>query len=288
MKKVKRPAKVGEQIIITNVDDLEKRYLNGDIFEVIEICNETNDYDVFVKGYGNDDEWLVYYDEYMVLEGYLEKDDAVDALQYCINDVLSCKTVELKVDKPIAFINEDGLTFNNNDIRTIFTPDGIFSYKDDKLIFELKNKTENEKEGMINMNRVLLLYADKHHDEIAKKYDDLVEKEYNELEVVRNFEELVNTFETNLELMFNSEENILNNVFERVVTENVYKYDINKAELKSKIAFKYVNQREEENRELDELIKEVNAQLSLSDDLEYQLDVLKRYDIINKKTNKIN
>lgn len=223
----------------------------------------------------------------MMYEPYKD-DDTVDALQYCINDVMSCKTTELKVDKPIAVLSEDGLTINNNDIRTIFTPDGIFSYKDDKLIFELKNKTENEKEGMINMNKVLKLYLDKHLEEIVDKYDNLVEKEYDELEIVKEYKELINEFEINLQLLFDREENQINNVFERVVTQNVYKYDLDENKLKCEIAMKYRDAKEEEYNELNKLVEEVEAQLSLSDDLEYQLDVLKRYDIINKKTNKVN
>lgn len=34
-------------------------------------------------------------------------------------------------------------------------------------------------------------------------------------------------------------------------------------------------------------IKEISAQLSLSDDLDYQLEVLTRYGILDKKTKKV-
>lgn len=228
----------------------------------------------------------------MMYEPYKD-DDAVDALQYCINDVVSCKTIgknllEPTRDKPIAIMNENGITMNSGDMRTIVTPDGITTYKDDKIIFELKNKAENEKKGMINMNQVLLLYMDKRLFEIAKKYDDLVEKEYSKLEIVNLYKKMTSEFEADLESLFNSEENQINNVFERVVTENVYKYDLNEAKLKSEIAMKYKDQKEEEYSKLDEFVKEVEAQLSLSDDLEYQLSVLKNYDVVNKKTNKVN
>ena len=93
MRKVKRPAETGEYILITNKDHDEERYNNGDIFKVIE------DSTGYGYGYGDvyvndiDDPWLVLYEEYVVLEDYLERDDTVDALQYCINDVLTCKTV---------------------------------------------------------------------------------------------------------------------------------------------------------------------------------------------------
>lgn len=291
MKKVKRPAETGEYILITNKDRGEERYNNGDIFKVTDCATDCGYGGVYVNDIDNP--WLVFYDEYMVLEDFLERDDSIDALQYYVNDVVSCKTIgknllEPTPNKPIAIMNEKGITINNGDMRTIVTPDGITTYKDDKIIFDLKNKTENEKEGMINMNQVLKLYLDKHFKEIADKYDNLVEKEYNELEIVKEYKELINEFEINLQLLFDREENQINNVFERVVTENVYKYDLDEVKLKHEIAMKYKNAKEEEYNELNKLVEEVEAQLSLSDDLEYQLDVLKRYDIINKKTNKVN
>lgn len=233
----------------------------------------------------------------MMYEPYKD-DDAVDALQYCINDTVSCKTIgknlleptpyEPTPNKPVAIMNENGITINSGDTITIVTPYSITTYKDDELISELKNKTENEKEGMINMNQVLKLYLDKHFKEIADKYDNLVEKEYNELEIVNVYKKMISDFEADLELLFDSEENQMNNVFERVVTQNVYKYDLDEVKLKHEIAMKYRDAKEEEYNELNKLVEEVEAQLSLSDDLEYQLDVLKRYNIINKKTNKVN
>ena len=138
------------------------------------------------------------------------------------------------------------------------------------------------------MNKVLKLYIDKHLEEIVDKYDNLVEKDYEELEIVKEYKELINEFEINLQLLFDREENQINNVFERVVTQNVYKYDLDESKLKHEIAMKYRGSKEEECKELNKLVEEVEAQLSLSDNLEYQLDVLKRYDIINKKTNKVN
>lgn len=144
MRKVKRPAKTGEYILITNKDHDEERYKNGDILKVIEDSLDYDVGDVYVNTI--DDSWLVCYEEYVVLEDYLERDDIIDAVQYCINDVLTCKTVgknllEPTPYEPIAIMNKNGITMNSGDMRTIVTPDGITTYKDDKLIFELKNKT---------------------------------------------------------------------------------------------------------------------------------------------------
>lgn len=266
MRKVNRPAKVGEYIQIVNIDDGEERYKNGDILKVIEDSLYYDVGNVYVNTI--DDPWLVLCDEYVVLEDYLERDDAVDSLRYCINDVLTCKTV------------------GKNLLEQEPTP-----YEPYEPIYHINKNGSimiNEKEGMINMNQVLKLYIDKHSDEIIKKYNDLIEKDYEELEIVKEYKNLINEFEINLQLLFDREENQINNVFERIVTDNVYKYDLDEHRLKNEIAKKYIESREQEYKELNELVKEVEAQLSLSDDLEYQLDVLKRYDIINKKTNKVN
>ena len=66
VKEVERPAKVGEYIKIVNVYPIETNYENGDIFKVDE-CYDGGD--VYVK----DDDVLVLYAEYVVLEGYDEK-----------------------------------------------------------------------------------------------------------------------------------------------------------------------------------------------------------------------
>lgn len=239
MRKVNRPAKVGEYIQIVNIDNSEERYQNGYILKVKSAYATCNYGDVYVEGTDPDDEWLVLYNEYVVLEDY--------------------NPCELQ--------------------QKVYS-----GYEDNNLIF----KYENEKEGMINMNQVLKLYLDRHSDEITKKYNNLIEKDYEELEIVKEYKTLINEFEINLQLLFDREENQINNVFERVVTHNVYKYDLDENRLKNEIAMKYAESKKQELEELDDLIEEVNAQLSLSDDFEYQLDVLKRYDIINKKTNRVN
>ena len=50
---------------------------------------------------------------------------------------------------------------------------------------------------------------------------------------------------------------------------------------------KYREEWEKELSSLYELTAEVDAQLSLSEDLNYKMEVLTRYDIIDKKTNKV-
>lgn len=216
VKEVERPAKVGEYIKIVNIYPIETNYENGDIFKVDE-CYP--DGDVYVK----DDDILVLYAEYVVLEGYDEK-----------------------------------------------------------------NKEYNEElKGNDDMNKVLKLYEERKLKKINDKYDKKVEDDYNAIEVVKQYNDLVNNFENKLEELFTSLDNFDNSYLVTQCDSNCYKYTLSEGIIKSKLASKYVEKKQREIYEVTKLVSEVDAQLALSDDLKYQLEVLSRYDIIDEKTNKM-
>ena len=213
VKEVARPAKVGEYIKIVNIYPMETNYENGDIFKVDE-CYPNGD--VFVK----DDDILVLYAEYVVLEGYDEK-----------------------------------------------------------------NKEYNEElKGNDDMNKVLKLYEERKLKEINDKYDKKVEDDYNAIEVVKQYNELVMNFENKLEELFTSLDNFDNSYLVTQCDSNCYKYTLSEGMIKNKIMDKYFEEKIADKLELDNLIGEVDAQLSLSDDLTYQLEVLSNYGIIDKKS----
>ena len=58
-------------------------------------------------------------------------------------------------------------------IRTEITPDGVYTYKDDKLVL----KVEKPKEEKI-MNKVLHVYLTKHLEMIEDKYRRQVKEDY--------------------------------------------------------------------------------------------------------------
>lgn len=156
----------------------------------------------------------------------------------------------------------------------------------DKLNFsgdeiELKVKGENK------MNKVLNLYYENHLKEINDKYNELIKKDYSEITVVKEYKELIENFEKQLTDLFTK--SVIEEIpFEEVTSYNVYRFEPDECEIKAKIATKYQEKKSSELKTLMELRDEVEAQLSLSDNVDYQLDVLKRYDIINKKTGRIN
>lgn len=146
---------------------------------------------------------------------------------------------------------------------------------------ELKVKGENK------MNKVLNLYYENHLKEINDKYNELIKKDYSEITVVKEYKELIENFEKQLTDLF-TKSVIEGTPFDEVTSYNVYRFEPNECEIKGKIAAKYQEKKSSELKILMELRDEVEAQLSLSDNVDYQLDVLKRYDIINKKTGRIN
>lgn len=142
-------------------------------------------------------------------------------------------------------------------------------------------KEEKGKERIDNMN-ILELYERRKRAEIDNKYQSIIDEEYNNLDVVKEYKELISTFEINMKQLaekYNTNDKrpvIFNGC------ENEYCYELNDY-LKGDIQ---ISHREEWNKERNELyafIEEVKAVLSLSNDKDYQLDVLKNYEILDKK-----
>lgn len=153
--------------------------------------------------------------------------------------------------------------------------DGFVSIKcDERCIYEPYR---------FSCNEVLNLYMKRHKEEIRNTFEKIIEEDFKKLTVVEEYINLVKNFEESLMELVESNEGI----FDCVATENIYSFVIDKYKLKEQIRANYVDDLNKDLKELDDLYDEVNAQLSLSNDLEYQLDVLKRYGIIDKKTEKI-
>lgn len=137
--------------------------------------------------------------------------------------------------------------------------------------------------GGRNMNNKLVdLYYERKREEIRNKYKELLDNKYEQLEVVKEYNELVNTFVTSLAEMANRYNTEETKFLIRTGYMGEYTYDLN-PDLKEDLREVYVEDFNKEMKELELLVEEVRAQLSLSDDKDYQVDVLTRYDIINKK-----
>lgn len=144
----------------------------------------------------------------------------------------------------------------------------------------IKNKEEKD------MNKVLELYAKRKREEIDKKYKEKVEKDYNDLELVKKYKETIREFEENMDMIYNSELNAGESTIHQCYTSSDYKYVLN-CDIKNNIEDIYSEEHNKEIKAINDLVEEVEAQLSLSNDLEYQRETLEAYGIIDKKSGKI-
>ena len=164
---------------------------------------------------------------------------------------------------------------------------------DDDLIHSLKygilkisDGDENMVEERIN-NKVLRLYYERRYEEIINKYDKKEQEYFNDNKIVKEYRELINKFEEDMDKLYKTVENFDNDYIIESYESNLYKYKINTAKIGEEFEEKEIEDRNKEIKELEDLCDEVAAQLSLSDDLDYQLDILNRYGILDKKTKKM-
>ena len=143
------------------------------------------------------------------------------------------------------------------------------------------NGVDMNKEGNDNMNNILSLFKERKGREIREKYNKIYNEEYDNLEELKRYKELVSNFETSLnELVdeFNREDY---RPFFRTGYRPDYSFEISD-ELMDNIKGKHEPEFDKEYDEFLKLIKEIDAQLSLSEDKDYQIEVLKRYGVLDK------
>ncbi len=266
MKEVKRHAKVGEYIKIIDCNDVMcNGYENGDICIVIE---DDSVMDMVIgiseKSTCGDDVWVFYDKEYVVLEDY--NPIGTKQTQIVANEI---NTEELVVPKLNIEIIKD-----------------IVSDIQNALSFDFKLNIGEEREEK-DMNKVLKLYYDRKLEEIHKKYEEKVDNDFNNIDVVKQYKTLIENFEKEQEALFKTVENFDNDYLVPSYDSNLYKYSISELKVKDSLMATYEDDKANEIEKLKELVAEVDAQLSLSEDLNYQMEVLTRYDILDKKTNKV-
>lgn len=145
---------------------------------------------------------------------------------------------------------------------------------------------ENEEEK--DMNKVLKVWYERKRDKIIDEYKEKeVEFYNNKYSVVESFNELVEQFNEDLENLYKMDKATEQFVLTENAPNNVIKYCLDLDKLKEEFEAEYLIKRNEELKEIEDIREEVEAQLSLSDDLKYQQEVLERYEIISKKTKKI-
>lgn len=145
-----------------------------------------------------------------------------------------------------------------------------------------------EKEEEKEMNKVLNLWFERKQEKIIKKYAEM-EQDFinNHYSVVKSYNELVEQFEKDLDDLYKFDKVNEQFVLEEISDKNTIKYDIDFDKLSCEFTDKHIKEKQGELKELAKIREEVEAQLSLSNELKYQQDVLIQYNIIDKKTKKI-
>lgn len=153
----------------------------------------------------------------------------------------------------------------------------------------IKGIWENKEE--IEMNKVLELWYTRNKENIYKKYKDLenlyVEEHY---EIVKEYNKLIENFENDLEDFYTKYNDITINDDMVICTHgdhNIYKYVIDKSVIRTDATIVYKEDKNKEYKELTLKYEDINALLSMSDDLEYQQSILIEYGIIDKKTKRV-
>ena len=201
---------------------------------------------------------------------------------------MKLKKKKIVVDKINTVISDDEIYkyFHGGLHNPMLDDDTLDSVRTAINLCKQYDKLINGEREEKDMNKVLKLYGERKRKEINNKYYEKIDNEYNEIGMIEKYKDLVKTFEDNLETLFNSQENFDNDYLVTVCDSNCYKYILSE-KIKREIGNKYEKDLDTELGNLEKLINEVDAQLSLSDDLTYQLEVLNRYGIIDKKTNKM-
>lgn len=150
-----------------------------------------------------------------------------------------------------------------------------------------RKKINNKIKGDNNMNKndILRIYEERKQDEIIKRLNDEKNEEIENDKVIKTFKQLNIEYNEKVKSLLELEEfkdYIIDHseVFSNDYVEGVYEIDISK--VKTKINDKYEELIREEIDKLDKLCDEVQAMLSLSDDVDYVKKVLKDYGIIGK------
>ena len=146
---------------------------------------------------------------------------------------------------------------------------------------------ENKMEGKEMKNEVLELWYRRKQEQIEKEYRDLADKLEKENELINAYRTLIEDFEKSMKDLYEQDDNQEQNIIKELYCDYSYKYGLNRELISDMFYEKYRDEMQERSNNLYKTYKEVNAQLSLSDDLDYQIETLINYGILDKKTKKM-
>lgn len=195
-------------------------------------------------------------------------------------------------DLTIDISDPNGIIIKDSDENELYRFCGEVECIDDTteptLVFTRTNGEISLKKEEKEMNKILQLYIERKEKEIHDKYDKLVEEEYNKIEFVEVYNNLVDAFEGALQELFEDETNVgCKYMTDTGLDRNTYKYRLASGRIRNEIREKYNEDEIRELKELHTLINEVETMLSLAnnngniDNAKVQ-EILIKYNIIDK------
>lgn len=151
-------------------------------------------------------------------------------------------------------------------------------------------------DNMLESIEIVKMYKVNREADIKKRYDAKYEELKSSNKLFKEFTELVNSFEASVTQLYTSqfeegatESNVDKEVLAliNVCSSNSYKYKINESFMPEE-AKKLTDEKQTEVNELTETCAAVTTMLKICKGKEEVEEVLARYDIIDKKTKKIN
>lgn len=178
-------------------------------------------------------------------------------------------------------LNRDGIQIKHNDcLDAVSYHPNYMGFGEHEITYD---EFITQKGEFFMENKILELYDKRQREKLEKQFNAIIEEEYNNLDAVKRFNELVQTFNASLEELVHEFPNVDGEVktFVKTGYECTFKYEIS-YDIKNDIKQKYRKEFEDALVEHTKEIEEIKAMLSISNDKDYQMEVLDRYGITKK------
>lgn len=209
-------------------------------------------------------------------------DDAVDIISYLDGCELKSNVLDVNSLYPQVITCGGSRGYGKSATEAIV----MLETKIECLQKELE-KLEKKMEEKEMKNEVLELWYRRKQGQIEKEYNDLAEKLEKENELINAYKTLIDNFEKSMKDLYEQDDNQEQKIIKELYCDYSYKYGLNRDLVYDMFYEKYRDEKSERLDNLYKTYKEVNAQLSLSNDLDYQIETLINYGILDKKTKKM-
>ena len=144
--------------------------------------------------------------------------------------------------------------------------------------WENKYKTKEEKD----MNKVLELYVEREEKRLREWYKLQEDTEYDNLDIVKEFKKVEEDYVKSMEELRNKYNTIDSCLIQKTGYVDMDMYGLSES-IREEIHERLNDEYTKEMGKLSDMKNEIDALLSLSDDKDYQIEVLTKYNILDKK-----